>query len=295
MSDEVVLLCCFPLTKVAFEFHWINRAEYDYVNSQYDAIGVGNFESLWSSYSNLAKDLSSILADISKLGVEVREDATVEDLVAALKESRTVILLAHWRHESFFEHHILNEKAIREALQSLVEAKTVDEKLIVTKLKECLSTAEWLWQSDDIRDLIDGLDELVMTIAQSNWLEFSNTQTASISRANARRFLDSYLQTNIRPGNRLEMFDGMLDPQDLLLSHRDNNNPLFMDLLVCRSYYLANILKKGLGPYSNFAAGNLPVQILPRAELVKMTRKFGNQYGLKYWDACLELRYAISD
>lgn len=293
-AGDVSFLFCFPSNEDEFAQSWSRREEFDYLTVQYAHIGKVDPSVVWQTYSKLASNLHRLMSSLREMHVSVYRCATLADFYTACQTSKTVILLAHWRHETIFPHHLVAPDQIRRKLkaQALSSAKEVIVGL--QPIHADLESADWLWKSKDQDDLVDGLDGLVETLSCRMPTEDGLTQTKSILRAYARSIVDEALAPHLRPGNRLELSDCLFDPREAQFGGVSGSHTV-VDLLVCRSYYLATRLKKAFGKDFDFITGNEPVSILPRALIAFKALQLVDQEGCSYEEASLALREMISE
>ena len=288
--ERTAFLSSFPSTESDFLRWWDRRQTGDYLMAQFPNVPNDRPEVAWMQFSQTAQKLEKEFECVTGWGVDVFPKASLSDLRISLESYQTVILLAHWRHSAFFDHHILNYEGVVQRLRTLQScgAKGVNE----IHFFEILRNQPNRLTSDDPRDVRDCLDWLISSHAGISVRSTKHSYAKSLQLAQARRELDKVLQPFVTIGNQLELWDGLTDHSSWNI--QQINQRLNLDLLVCRSYDLAVALKKSLGGKATIIAGRLPVSILPRVLIATKALALCSEHCCDYSEAAIPLREAIS-
>lgn len=285
---RTIFLNGFPTTKNEFSSWWERREEGDYLSAQFPNHRYGGAEEAWSYFAKSAAKLQEVFTHLERLGVHVNRQATLSDLYSSLGDFGTIVLLAHWRHTAYLDHHLLNCEGISTRIEELRSYPSEGE--AGTRFSEILANHPNALKSDDRRDVIDCLDWLVSKYAGHIVATDSerNQNSKALQLANARRELDRLLDPFVASGNQLELWDGLSDPASWDIGKREEK--ISLDLLVCRSYDLAVNLKRSLGDKATIISGRLPVSIVPRALIAAKALSLSMEHKCEYPDVAISLR-----
>ncbi len=196
----------------------------------------------WSAprgYRENVADPTNKLCDLAdRLGLNVIREATLESLRVATQLSAIVVLVAHWKGAQVTPTDLLVDgPSIADALRDQTDTDLLRLRKISrsarsrSELAAMLNATVQQWGDRMLREAkrSRGVDRFVMM-----------PQTA---RARARLALDAVLTGCLRPGERLELADGMHGAVDVA----EAVSPDFagvLDLTTCTSMILADQLDK---------------------------------------------------
>jgi len=201
----------------------------------------------------VARPFRQLIERAENLGVEVPTKSTLGDLGYASTRKGVIVIFSHWKGPEILPGD-LQDNLDRETLQKqIAQSQEPIARRIETELDKLDRVSKrgvgprWIrrwWERDarpsrNIREIlfatveeslpeaIDGIDEVI--------------ESKSVSQARGRDALDVLLTSFIRPGNRLELFDGMHSKQEVeLIIAKEFSGVL--DLTMCTSTYLGDYL-----------------------------------------------------
>jgi hypothetical protein len=188
---------------------------------------------------NVARPMR-LLADRSRgLGVRVRQGATLADLSEAAAKARVIVLFSHWKDASFSNDDFLPN--LDEELAARLAA--IDDPLAAWLRAAMTPRRDWmgLWRRPPMsprQALRRCIEARLPTTTPPGIQAVYALATTTASRR--RDLLDGWLAGCIRPGNRLELFDGLHDSRALSAAMAGFTGVL--DLTVCTSTYLGDNL-----------------------------------------------------
>ena len=106
-----------PLTKKQFHDRW--SAGSDLLRHTYSGVLSQGPRDLWNMQRETSEQVQTYLAAIRKMGVEVCEEATLDDVVKAIGTHQEVVIVAHWRSERVALHHIIDPAGLRGVFEGL--------------------------------------------------------------------------------------------------------------------------------------------------------------------------------
>jgi hypothetical protein len=186
---------------------------------------------------SVAEPLQALAADLRSVGGEVREEATLADIAAATRQSRVVVVMAHWKGAVFEPDDVLNADT---ATLAHLLAEEPDFHGDAATLRGV--------RPGDRHRIIECLNEAVAAHADrllrrpdAGGLSVEMHRNTALSRA--RSALDSLLANAVVAGERLELFDGLHD----VAAVERAVSPSFtgvLDLTTCTSMVLADQLDR---------------------------------------------------
>jgi hypothetical protein len=256
--SRLALLIAIPLTYTEF-VHRVGNS--DWLSKFNDAElaeeeRVRELETRWrSEYAvHVADPLRRLVDTAQGLGVSVETQATLQDLRGASEKSSIVILFAHWKgpevvHDDlvspvdstgFVDRVRSDETPLGAWLRSRLVERRVDETMVKT-LKYTLRA--WFGRNASPPSLIDVLAEALALPANVDTQLSQGVDCvleAEVTRLARRRdVLDRLFEGLLRPGNRLELFEGLYDKEDVERVLADHFEGI-LDLTTCTSTVLAD-------------------------------------------------------
>ena len=238
----------FPLTKAEFAARLASPSAdkaSDYLarfaaTDVEDADWPAHVDRAWrSDYSPWVAAPYVALAERARaLGCEVRQAATLADLAAAASAERTVLLISHWKGAAFLNDDFLP------GLEAELDGRLVgrSEPLAVW-LRGALQSSVallGLWHRPPLspRTALRAAVRTRITEPPPDGIQqLIELPTTKASRR--RDLLDQWLEGLVRPGNRLELFDGM-HGKEAVVEAMAGLEAGVLDLVVCNAAYLGD-------------------------------------------------------
>ena len=224
--SKCALLFGIPITREGFERSAKLGAQSDYMTGMLRGM---NPALVWvEEYERVARAAQQLVSTARDLGARVYETATLSDFAAATNCFQYVVLFAHWRGAMFRQSDITGdiaaifERMDQARLLSNIRSKRRDPDALVDALNEAIAE-------------MTVLDQLPGAIAETG------RRTRALGQTLCRDLLDELLFGLTLPGNRIELFDG---PHDL----NEMESALWisfsgeLDLALCNSVALATFL-----------------------------------------------------
>jgi hypothetical protein len=259
-SQETVLLIAAPVTFPDFLSRVINS---DWL-SKFNDCELNDEErrerltERWvSEYSvHVAEPLQDLMRTASELRVEVRTEATLDTLREVVGVHKVVILFAHWKGpeivgDDFVVPVDLSEFARRVEADKTLLGKWLRPRLARLYIGGGASGARhgfWGWFRPEpprptIRDLLS--EAALVRLADDDSLisdRVDCVMEAEVTRLARRRDeLDHLFGGLLRPGNRLELFDGLHSKEKVLGALSDDFEGI-IDLTTCTSTILSDFI-----------------------------------------------------
>jgi hypothetical protein len=206
----------------------------------------GNASELWSdSFEPVATAARTLVEEAIPLGIRVRENATVNDLADLFENCEVVTVIAHWRGPQISKQDVIVDPA--EVIQRL--AKDMGD--VAIRMRAGLPSG-WYDRLESV-----GSD----SARRSRLAEFLNTRMSRLPtlaappagtewhmdettlRHQNRAALDVWWPEAFRPGNQLELFDG-LHSSDAISAIVPERWAGVADLSNCQSAQLINEIKQ---------------------------------------------------
>lgn len=189
-----------------------------------------------TSYSPLIAEPLQELLDLAQLGnAEVRRMAGLADLVAMTSEKHLVILFAHWKGPEVLYDDLIQPSDYNAFLNQVAQSSTPLGSWIASELRRRLSDASY----DTLLDILnEALDEHLSSIGDGGSIVLKHAVTLNAQR---REELEQLFPGFLRPGNRLELFDG-LHSKEVIESHVAPDFRGILDLTACTSTVLADYI-----------------------------------------------------
>jgi hypothetical protein len=188
---------------------------------------------------NVAQPLTKLALEAVAMGCAIRRRATIRDLAAAARDDAIVIVISHWKGPEFSNDDFLPN--FDDQLAARLAA--VDHPLAIASFQLMRPRRGWLpfTRRHPLRGR-DAVRQALDTLLQDQEVAGDiHHELDATRRARRRDLLDEWLRGLVRPGNRLELFDGLHPAAEI--SHAIP--ALFtgvLDLTVCTSTYLGDRL-----------------------------------------------------
>lgn len=219
----------------------------------------------------IAEVALELVAIAESLGVDVRQSATLADLKELFQSCSVVTIVAHWCG------HNLRPDDLLVPPQELASKILCDTDDIAVALRERLNTSELakIASNDASERSTEQLVNLLNKAIASCPLKSPNVppnikiiiDDVSLAAAN-RDLLDLWAGGTLRPGNRLELRDG-LHPSNTIELQIPNEFTGIIDFAICNSIILGDTIRKGY-PNRRVIMNARSVQPIPRLLILKL-------------------------
>jgi hypothetical protein len=270
---------------------------YDDFLSRYQSAGVGDvircwnhsspsdlISNLWKGYEPVARRIEEVCQRSSEMGVQVLRNAALQDLQMALQVDIPTTLLAHWKSSVVFDFDIQSFNTTE-----FVSSQTNDQLLIrqligVKKWKTIIDSSESITAK---KLLVQELNTIIENEDLNPIDAFFDDDTDQNRQARNRNFMDLVWAQVLKPGNRLELWDQMIDETAfvaLVPRHRQS----VIELAVCNSAVMARKLQFSCD--APIFVNRKPTGILFRLELYFQAVSHSIKTGTSYVSAIQSLR-----
>ena len=215
----------------------VSRAEFDRAcqrtpRSDYIANVVGdNPEEAWNrNYATVAATAEELITTAKNLGAVICREATLADFSYATAHAKIVILLAHFRGFDFSEQDLL---------------RPIDNVVAAIKSRSHPALAYFDPVPHELTSLVDAFNVAVMERKLLSYLprplDIAGQDSTSVGRVLCRDLLDEALVGFVRPGNQVDLFDGLHSLGSLEAAMWDGFQGE-LDLALCNSVALATYI-----------------------------------------------------
>jgi hypothetical protein len=204
---------------------------------------------------HVASPLTDLMVKANALGIEVRKKATLQDLSATAIDSATVILISHWKGPEWSNDDLISPIDAARFLERVVDKDNPLARWMARRLQPrgfgigpcgiwMSRLMAWLNKPSrvDVPGLLSRALDARLKDTPGRIAGLGPVQEQQLTRRTRRRdLLDHLFDGLVRPGNRLELYDGLHTMQEI-----DNAlHPGFsgiLDLTTCTSTPLADYL-----------------------------------------------------
>lgn len=272
------LLFGLPVSRKAFERACKRTPRSDYLTH---LIGDDPEEAWSESYSQIVSAAEELMGVASDGEAAVYPESTLAHLAAATERASVVILMAHFRGFDFSEADLL-------VPAGMIAETIANRQVPVLGNFDPALREPWL--------LVDAFNSAIMDRKLLRYLPESlanaGERTCALGRVLCRDLLDEALDGMIRPGNRLELFDGLHTPGDVAgaIGERFRGE---LDLALCNSAALATVID--LRRHNQIHHVHWPDLVHPVPQLVLAGKALTEvaRHGGSYIQARLELEREI--
>ena len=242
MSLSCAVLCAIPASRRAF-FEAASASDpSDYMQTMLTAAGVvRSARKAWegpNGYSRIAEALKRFLDHAGNLGATIKTDAALPDLTEASASHSTVIVIGHWKG-AFFSRHDFNGDL------SLLRTRLLQtDSPVGAALEAAIYDTERTPSPSRLLQKLNGIianEEFRRKLLAENAQRIADGSPV-LKTAMCRDMIDGVLSPLVRPGNRLELADGLHAPGEVaaaLAAGFDGD----VDLTACHSTVLAQAIK----------------------------------------------------
>lgn len=289
--DNIAILIALPVSKRDFltrvqESDWLGK--FRDTSLDREALERSLCER-WSReyYSLVAEPLLSLIDSAHRLGAEIKTQARLNDISEMSAKKGVVIIFAHWKGAEVIYDDITSDVS----LQKFVDQGDASDAPIARWIVAQLSQAE-----NHRVALDDVLNEALLSeLPYPHKVGSLRILESDISRSAERRDqIDKIFNGLLRPGNRLELYDGLHDKMAIASSI----SPRFegvLDLSACNSMVLGTYLA-GQGK-NRFRTVQFPkvVEFLWAATVVQGTLSLIASGGFSYQEARLAVTQILNE
>jgi len=184
---------------------------------------------------NVAEPLGGLVEKAQALGCDVRTAATLLDLSAAAREAKVVILYTHWKGGDFSNDDFL--PGLEAKLQDKLAG--IDDPLAVWLRAALKPQSAWMGlRRRPAMSAREALRRCLNSRIEAGTPCFSELASTTASRR--REKVDLWLADCVKPGNRLELFDGLHDKEAIAAAMKGFAG--ILDLSACKSTFLGDYL-----------------------------------------------------
>jgi hypothetical protein len=218
LPKDCGLAIALPLTEEEFRLDFTeNRADHDYAPRRAEE---QNWQTFWKQrIKPIAEVASSLVAIAQDLGIEVRESATLNDLTELFNSRSVVTIIAHWRgHHLYPEDLLVSPQELISKIQHNYDeiSFALRSRMDASKLSAIESNIDPEQSAKQLLDLLNKAIELPPLLQHAQ--TYSNVTVffddVELPAAN-RELLDLWGGTALKPGNRLELRDGLHAVSDI--------------------------------------------------------------------------------
>ena len=241
--DDCCLLMTFPLEKQSLSDRLDAYKVGDCCRSwQYNG-GFAGLEALWAGYEQVAKLMAETCRAATLRGVTVWTEATSTNLADAFYRFKVVTLFAHWKGPYYLPGDI---KAPQRVAETFLQPESPDQlfvrQLIGHQAAEKLVSLRESPQGDLVQYLMDHLNCIISQHDLSPIDVGDHDDPEEYRQYRNRQFLDNCFAGIVEKGNRLELWDDLLDVEQFVALVPETFGGV-LDLTVCNSTILGHRLQ----------------------------------------------------
>jgi hypothetical protein len=253
-----------------------------------------------SEYSvHVAEPLQDLIQTASELGMIVRTGATLESIREVTDACRVVVLYAHWKGPEIVGDDFVAPIDVRQFARRAAADQTplgawlrprLTHLCVDGNVSHMIRRSIWDWftsksPSPSIRDV---LSDAMSRAADDDWSTSDGVdcvlESEVTSLARRRDELDHLFRDLLRPGNRLELFDGLHSKEEVDSALSQSFDGV-LDLTTCTSTVLADFL--GRQRYQRVRTVQFPAVQEPRwaARCLQLTLRLFAEQDVPYQEA----------
>ena len=283
------LLVALPLDRDSFHQRYEHPEVGDMVRSWDEGMAhPQGVEGLWSSYAMVADRVRKVSDEAAYLGVRVVHQATWANLQSAIEEDAPFSLFAHWKNARVFQYDPLDARAVLNSMDATRgEISLWLRQLVGPRELDRLQNLQGVALQAGVAQALDGLiTEQDLSPNDSCVLDDPD----EFRTARNRTLLDRHFQGSIRPGNRLELWDQMVD-ETTFANAIPTSRERGIDMAVCNSAVLARRLQ--FSTNCPILSGRRKAGILFRLHFFEQAVRYSIQSNKDYIEAAFDLIDAI--
>ena len=202
---------------------------------------IKHHDTQWLSHyaESVADPLQRLAQKAESLGVYVRQGARMADLAAAAAAARVIVLFSHWKGPEFVSDDF--SVGLDDVFEERIKEQTTP---VAMWLKSAVSPKQprrWLARQTPMTPrsaLYQCIGAQIRAVKPEGIAETHELSTTTA--ASRREAVDQWLAGYVRPGNRLELFDGLHDKREIAAALENFTG--ILDLTVCVSTFLGDYL-----------------------------------------------------
>lgn len=240
-----------PLTQEGFYSNLADYAKKDFAKSIFPNPSLVRQEALWEMkyLPEVVKVVDKIATYVESCGVEVFTDVDLNSFENIFRNFKVVTLVAHWRSSNFRENDFVDSSAL---FNLIMNSKHDQIQFIQNDLKRfCKKNGiepEYLCSSQSENGINKfSIDFFNSLLENSEFHEIIQQQEILsdklYARYKARSALDFLFDGFIFPGNRIELFDGLLSVENFIEAIPHDYDGV-LDFVVCNSVLIGNLIKR---------------------------------------------------
>ena len=269
--EDCGLAIALPLTKEdVWKDYQENAAFHDYIPRH---VKNGYWYEYWQEWIQPIAEVCSELVSVAEdLGVNVKKAATLAELKVLFQSCSVVTIVAHWRGSRLFPSDLLaSPKSFASTILDSPDeiSSTLRSRINLSDLKQMLSNSD---SEEDAEQLVKLLNNVIESPSSLITLKPHSKITVVLDdldlSATNRNLLDQWASQKIKPGNRLELRDGLHSPAQVA-QIIPNLFAGIIDFAMCHSTVLGNLLRKGK-PNRRIIINARKIQPVPRCLMLKL-------------------------
>jgi hypothetical protein len=245
-AGQISLLFGIPLSQEEFAFRLspdLPEMRSDYLARFADEEAVNGrdrLERAWQTdyWPGAASPYAELEQHAKDLGCEVGRAATLADLQVAARAGQVVVLIAHWKDAAFLNDDFL--PGVETILAARLDGRAEPLACWIREALNQRTRALGLWRKPALSARQALRASLTAKIVEPTPIGIDESvELPSTTAARRRDLLDLWLEGALRPGNRLELFDG-LHSREAVASALSQSAPSVLDLTICTATYLGD-------------------------------------------------------
>jgi hypothetical protein len=278
-EENLAIVFGIPVSAGEFESRRESAAGWDY-GDQLGARSDGGRDSYFSLYGTIAGVATELVRQATAMGAGVWSGAGLQDLRSALATHTAVILLAHWRGSNISESDLL--PGWHDRVTDLLKSDCAPLGIV---LRNADLGSELFRPEVFVRALNMAIERGAFRCFFPHGLGQRVALHKRVSETLSRDMVDAALKGCIRPGNLLELFDG-LHAAGVLVDTVPSSFHGVLDLSCCNSSVPATLLRFERGDaFSIFSNDNLLPPVLQMELIYGTLKMLADAPKMDYWDA----------
>jgi hypothetical protein len=287
ISTQCVFAIALPMSQEQFFADIADNSDKDYVKGIVKSSKEEEEWEKWEVYRPVISKMQNVIELAEKVGMKVLKRTNLKDLSECFANYQIITLLAHWRGPEL-KHTDIKTEPVRIAEHILESnddvSNSIRKHIELDHIKYISESSNNTNQKIQIANLINKIIysndpilpipqyyKLTTLVLNDSWLAFQNRNT-----------IDNWLPEAFKPGNRLELTDGLYSI-DTIKNLIPSSFSGIIDFAICQSELLADYIKSGY-PKRRVIMGNSLIhpigRLIIQEELIKRLDKDGGNYAI---------------